>query len=43
VLYGRRLLASVLRRKPEVAAVERLEPGQVLTVRTIDPRTERRG
>jgi hypothetical protein len=43
VLYGRRLLASVLRRKPEVAAVERLEPGQVLTIRTIDPRTERRG
>jgi hypothetical protein len=43
VLYGRRFLANVLRKKPEVVAVERLEPGQFVSIRTIDPRSERGG
>jgi hypothetical protein len=43
VLYGRRILASVLRKKPEVVAVERLAPGQFVSIRTIDPRSERGG
>jgi hypothetical protein len=43
VLYGRRILASVLRKKPEVVAVERLAPGQFVSIRTIDPRSEKRG
>jgi hypothetical protein len=42
-LYGRRFLANVLRKKPEVVAVERLAPGQFVSIRTIDPRTERGG
>jgi hypothetical protein len=42
-LYGRRLLANVLRKKPEVVAVERLAPGQFVSIRTIDPRTEQGG
>jgi hypothetical protein len=40
VLYGRRLIRNVLRSKPEVVATERLGPGHVLTIRTIDPRSE---
>ena len=43
VLYGRRLLANVLRKKPEVVSVERLSPGQFVSVRAIDPRTEQGG
>jgi hypothetical protein len=43
VLYGRRILASVLRKKPDVVAVERLAPGQFLSIRTIDPRAEQGG
>jgi hypothetical protein len=43
VLYGRRFLANVLRKKPEVVAVERLAPGEFVSIRAIDPRTERGG
>ncbi len=43
VLYGRRLLSNVLKKKPEVVAIERLAPGQFVSIRTIDPRTERNG
>jgi hypothetical protein len=43
VLYGRRFLATALRKKPEVVAVERLAPGEFLSIRAIDPRAERGG
>ena len=43
VLYGRRFMANVLKKKPEVVAVERLAPGEFVSIRAIDPRTERGG
>jgi len=42
IIFGRRVLKKVMGRVPEVIATETLKPGQYLSIRTIDPRTERR-
>jgi len=42
IIFGRRLLKKVMGGVPEVVATETLQPGQFLSIRTIDPRTESR-
>jgi len=42
VIFGSRLLKRMFGRVPEIIATETLKPGQYLSIRTIDPRTERR-
>ncbi|MBA3605752.1 MAG: hypothetical protein M3487_01900 [Actinomycetota bacterium] len=41
-IFGRRLLKKIMGGVPQVVATETLQPGQFLSIRTIDPRTERR-
>lgn len=42
IIFGRRALRKVLGKEPEVVATEQLDPGQFVTIRAIDPRSERR-
>jgi hypothetical protein len=42
IMFGRRFLRKVMGREPELVATEKMVPGQFLSIRTIDPRSERR-
>ena len=42
-VHGRRTLRKLMHAQPELVATERLEPGQHVTIRAIDPRSEKRG
>ena len=38
IVFGRRFLRKLLGGEPELVATERLEPGQAISIRAIDPR-----
>lgn len=42
IILGRRALRKVLGNEPELVATEQLAPGQFMSIRAIDPRSERR-
>lgn len=39
IIYGRRVLRRVMGSEPETVAIEKLQPGQFVSIEAIDPQT----